>query len=302
MSRTSSRTGSRGSTRCTDLNQYVYQGVYPNGNAAVLDLLGKGQIWVAPVWSDQSLTALKTGQLPASNIKLTQISNPSFTGGAAYLGVPKTAKHKADVYKFVNYVLSPAAQTADHQRHVRLPGDPTSSDAEGDQEEVRGRLRELAPADVRDRRGRATSRRSGSRRCRSRLAPSCAGGRSVSGAQGLLMVLPPVAVVAVFIGFPVVAAIAYTLGRAGGPNSSSRSLAQRQFIVHHGVTLDAYRDILGNTTIHRDLWATIWVTIVVTLVVVVDQLGDRALPPALRTPASRGSCRRSRSCRSSSRS
>ena len=93
-----------------NLNQYVYQGVYPNGNQAVLDLLAKGQIWVAPVWSDQSLTALKNGQLPAS-IHLLQIANPSFTGGAAYLGVPKSARHKAQVYKFVNYVLSPAAQT-----------------------------------------------------------------------------------------------------------------------------------------------------------------------------------------------
>jgi putative spermidine/putrescine transport system substrate-binding protein len=93
------------------LNKYMYgNGVYPNGNAAVLQLLGQGQIWVAPVWSDQSLTALKTGQLPQS-VHLTQISNPSFTGGAAYLGVPKSARHKADVYKFVNYVLSPAAQT-----------------------------------------------------------------------------------------------------------------------------------------------------------------------------------------------
>jgi putative spermidine/putrescine transport system substrate-binding protein len=92
------------------LNQYVYQGVYPNGNQAVLDLLAKDQIWIAPVWSDQSLTALKTGQMPKS-VKLTQISNPSFTGGAAYLGVPKSARHKAQVYKFVNYVLSPAAQT-----------------------------------------------------------------------------------------------------------------------------------------------------------------------------------------------
>jgi putative spermidine/putrescine transport system substrate-binding protein len=92
------------------LNQYVYQGVYPNGNQAILDLLAKGQIWVAPVWSDQSLTALKTGALPAT-VKLTQISNPSMTGGAAYLGIPKTAKNKVDVYKFVNYVLSPAAQT-----------------------------------------------------------------------------------------------------------------------------------------------------------------------------------------------
>ena len=92
------------------LNKFMYgNGVYPNGNAAVLTLLGQGQIWVAPVWSDQSLTALKTGQL-GPNIKLTQISSPSFTGGAAYLAVPKTAKHKKVLYRFVNYILSPAAQ------------------------------------------------------------------------------------------------------------------------------------------------------------------------------------------------
>jgi putative spermidine/putrescine transport system substrate-binding protein len=91
------------------LNKYVYQGVYPNGNQAVLDLLAKGQIWVAPVWSDQSLTALKNGQLP-STIKLTQITSPPFTGGAAYLGIPKTAKNKVLVDKFVDYILSPPAQ------------------------------------------------------------------------------------------------------------------------------------------------------------------------------------------------
>jgi putative spermidine/putrescine transport system substrate-binding protein len=91
------------------LNKYVYQGVYPNGNAAVLQLLAQGQVWVAPVWSDQSLTALATGQL-GPNIKLTQVSSPSFTGGAAYLAVPKTARHKKVLYKFVNYILSPEAQ------------------------------------------------------------------------------------------------------------------------------------------------------------------------------------------------
>jgi putative spermidine/putrescine transport system substrate-binding protein len=92
------------------LNGSIYQGAYPTGNQAILDLLAKGQIWMAPVWSDQSLTALRTGALPKT-IKLTQVASPSFTGGAAYLGVPKTAKNKVDVYKFVNYVLSPAAQT-----------------------------------------------------------------------------------------------------------------------------------------------------------------------------------------------
>jgi putative spermidine/putrescine transport system substrate-binding protein len=92
------------------LNKYMYgNGVYPNGNAAVLTLLGQGQIWMAPVWSDQALTALANGQL-GPNIKLTQIANPSFTGGAAYLAVPKTARHKKVLYKFVNYVLSPEAQ------------------------------------------------------------------------------------------------------------------------------------------------------------------------------------------------
>ena len=93
------------------LNQYMYgNGVYPNGNQATLDLLAKGQIWMAPVWSDQALAGLKAGTLPPS-IKLTQISNPSFNGGAAYLAVPKTAKNKVSVYKFVNFLLSPAAQS-----------------------------------------------------------------------------------------------------------------------------------------------------------------------------------------------
>ena len=92
------------------LNKYMYgNGVYPNGNAAVLNLLGQGQIWMAPVWSDQALTALGNGQL-GPNIKLTQIASPSFTGGAAYLSIPKTAKNKVSVYKFVDYILSPAAQ------------------------------------------------------------------------------------------------------------------------------------------------------------------------------------------------
>jgi ABC-type spermidine/putrescine transport system permease subunit I len=88
-------------------------------------------------------------------------------------------------------------------------------------------------------------------------------------AQGLLMVLPPVGVVTVFIGLPVVAAIAYTLGRADGPNSVVNQFAQRQHVVKSGVTLAAYRDVLGNPHIRTDLWATIWVTLVTIAVVLV---------------------------------
>jgi len=75
------------------------------------------------------------------------------------------------------------------------------------------------------------------------------------------MVLPPVGVVAVFIGFPVLAAVAYTLGRADGPNSVVSSLAQRQHIVKHGVTFAAYHEVLTNQSVLRDLWATVWITL-----------------------------------------
>jgi ABC-type spermidine/putrescine transport system permease subunit I len=86
-------------------------------------------------------------------------------------------------------------------------------------------------------------------------------------AQGLIMVLPPVAVVAVFIAFPVGAAIAYTLGRAGGPNSIVSLLAQRQTVVDHGITIQPYREVLGNDHIIRDLRATIWVTLITVAIV-----------------------------------
>lgn len=83
------------------------------------------------------------------------------------------------------------------------------------------------------------------------------------------MVLPPVAVVAVFIGFPVGAAIAYTLGKTGGPNSTVALIAQRQHVAKHGVTFAAYREVLGNSHVRGDLWATVWVTLATIAIVVV---------------------------------
>jgi ABC-type spermidine/putrescine transport system permease subunit I len=81
------------------------------------------------------------------------------------------------------------------------------------------------------------------------------------------MVLPPIGVIAVFIGFPVGAAIAYTLGKTGGPNDVVSLIAQREHVAHHGVTIGAYREMLSNPTVREDLWATVWITLV-TLVVV----------------------------------
>lgn len=93
------------------LTQSMYQGTYPNGNNAVLDLLGRGQISMAPVWSDQALSGLKTKLLPDTT-KIAQITNPSFTGSPVYLGVPKNADkaHKQAAFKLESWLLDPAHQ------------------------------------------------------------------------------------------------------------------------------------------------------------------------------------------------
>jgi putative spermidine/putrescine transport system substrate-binding protein len=94
-----------------ELNPYVFQkGVYPNGNKQTLDLLASGQISMAPVWSDQFITGVANGQI-ASTVKAAQISNPSFTGGAAYLGIPKSTTRQDAALKLANFVLSPDAQS-----------------------------------------------------------------------------------------------------------------------------------------------------------------------------------------------
>jgi putative spermidine/putrescine transport system substrate-binding protein len=92
------------------LGQYVYQkGVYPNGNNQVLQLLSSGQIDVAPVWSDQFISGQAAGTIPKT-YKVQQIKNPSFTGGAAYLGVTKASKQQDLAAKLADFMLSPQEQ------------------------------------------------------------------------------------------------------------------------------------------------------------------------------------------------
>ncbi|MCU1528570.1 MAG: putative substrate-binding transport protein [Frondihabitans sp.] len=100
----------KGFTELASLNKSMYQkGVYPNGNDQVLNLLGTGNIEMAPVWSDQTITAEATGTLPKT-VKYVQIANPSFTGSASYLGIPKTAAHAKTAEKLANFVLSTKGQ------------------------------------------------------------------------------------------------------------------------------------------------------------------------------------------------
>jgi len=92
------------------LNPFVYQkGVYPNGNNQVLQLLSSGQIDVAPVWSDQFISGQAAGTIPKT-YKVQQIKNPSFTGGAAYVGVTKASKNQDLAAKLANFMLTPEEQ------------------------------------------------------------------------------------------------------------------------------------------------------------------------------------------------
>ena len=99
-----------GFAELASLNQSVFQqGVYPNGNNQVLELLGTGEISMAPVWSDQIITAQATGTVP-DTIGYAQISDPSFTGNASYIGVPKTSDHADLALELADFALSSEGQ------------------------------------------------------------------------------------------------------------------------------------------------------------------------------------------------
>lgn len=103
---------SQGFAELEGLNPYIYNsGFYPNGNKQILELLASGQIWMCPVWSDMFISGQKTALIPAA-MKVTQIENPPFTGGAAYLGVPKNSPNKPAALKLADYLLTPDAQNA----------------------------------------------------------------------------------------------------------------------------------------------------------------------------------------------
>jgi putative spermidine/putrescine transport system substrate-binding protein len=125
------------------LNKDVYgKGVYPNGNQAVMDLLGKGQIDVAPVWSDMFLSSEQNGTL-GKNIKTVQISQPSLTGGANYIAIPKSSTHQQAALKLANFILEPAEQAAMIKQVASYPVIPLSQLPASDRTVFAG-------ADVRD--------------------------------------------------------------------------------------------------------------------------------------------------------
>jgi putative spermidine/putrescine transport system substrate-binding protein len=80
---------------------------------------------MAPVWSDQFISGQASGSIPKT-MKAHQISNPSFTGGASYLGVVKGSKNQDLAFTFVNFVLQPEEQAKIALKIAGYPAIPLS--------------------------------------------------------------------------------------------------------------------------------------------------------------------------------
>ncbi|MFC4808746.1 extracellular solute-binding protein [Paenibacillus sp. GCM10023250] len=104
-----------------DLGKYVYgKGIYPKKNQGTLDLLISGEVDMIPAWSDMALEQIENGQLPDTT-KISQIT-PGFNGGPTYLMVPKLSDKKDAVNEFLNFVLSPEAQSVVVTKMHGFPG------------------------------------------------------------------------------------------------------------------------------------------------------------------------------------
>jgi putative spermidine/putrescine transport system substrate-binding protein len=92
-----------------DLQPAMYnRGFHPNGNVAVLQLLGQQNIWVAPVWSDMGLDFAKRGLLPKT-VRFEQITPPLF-GGDSTVTLPAFSQHLEGALTLLNWLLTPEAQ------------------------------------------------------------------------------------------------------------------------------------------------------------------------------------------------
>ncbi|GAA2198632.1 sugar ABC transporter permease [Sinomonas flava] len=93
-------------------------------------------------------------------------------------------------------------------------------------------------------------------------------------AAGFAMALPPIVLIALFIGFPIVLAFAFSLGFTGGLNRTISVIGQNVHEADGGApTLGAYTDMFTSPRFLGDLAVTVVVTLVSTTVVVLLAAG-----------------------------
>jgi ABC-type sugar transport system permease subunit len=92
--------------------------------------------------------------------------------------------------------------------------------------------------------------------------------------RGFLMALPPIALIAMFVGFPVVLAFGFSLGFTGGLNRTVAIIGQN---VHEASglvpTFAAYAEMFTNARFLGDLSVTVVVTLISTALVIALAIG-----------------------------
>ena len=87
------------------------QGAYTSGNTQSIQLLSQGAVTMIPAWSDQALSAIKTGVLPETT-GLVQLSDLALAGGFTKNTVPVNGVNKALAIKLQDFILSEEIQSA----------------------------------------------------------------------------------------------------------------------------------------------------------------------------------------------
>jgi ABC-type spermidine/putrescine transport system permease subunit I len=87
---------------------------------------------------------------------------------------------------------------------------------------------------------------------------------------GLALASPPLLLVAVFVGFPIITAVLYSLGHTEGLNSTVAAIASDQVTVDSPwkVTFGAYSQLFADPRFQRDFTVTVLVTLATTVIVV----------------------------------
>lgn len=92
--------------------------------------------------------------------------------------------------------------------------------------------------------------------------------------RAFVMALPPILLIGIFAGLPIILAVGYSLGHTGGLNSVTASYAQHQHVAHSWWgTLGAYRELIATDRFQVDVVVTILVTAVSTAIVIALAIG-----------------------------
>ncbi|MGW7683811.1 ABC transporter permease [Kribbella sp. NPDC054772] len=106
------------------------------------------------------------------------------------------------------------------------------------------------------------------------VRPAAAVRATAGRTRGFLMALPPIVLIALFIGFPVVLAFGFSLGFTGGLNRTVALIGQNVHSARGIVpTFAAYAEMFTNARFLGDLFVTVLITFISTTLVVVLAIG-----------------------------